>query len=529
MARPAPRLRAAAALGLSWLAPLAWAGPVVEPIERPAPLVFAARDADGDGVRTLLKATPRIDVNERSADGTSALHWAIYHNDVPIIEVLLAAGADANARNDYGSTPMSEAAVIGNVRVLRDLLAAHADVEAANADGQTALMILSRTNNLDAARLLVTHHANVNAREHWRGQTPLMWAAAEGQAAMVQLLLAHGAQVDARSNVNEWQRQVTAEPRMQSRPSGGFTPLLYAARRGCLDCARRLLEHGADKDLADPDGVTPLLEAVLNFNFDVARLLIERGADVNRWDYWGRAPLYAAVDLNTLPVGGRADRPSTDRTTCLSLIEQLLKASANPNLQLKLFPPYRSLRDDRGADGLLTVGSTPLLRAAKAGDVPAMRLLLAHGANPELPNTTGLTPLMAAAGNGSSPIDTRGRYKTEAQALAALEALIAAGANVNARDTTGQTALHGAAGWGFNSLVTSLAAHHADLLVKDARGRTAADIAAGSASSSGRASAEAHPETAALLRKLMERASLPPVAATSADDGTAGDPAGHAH
>jgi ankyrin repeat protein len=414
---------------------------------------------------------------------------------------------------------MSEAAVVGNVRVLRDLLAAHADAESANADGQTALMILARTSNVEAARLLIGHHANVNAREHWRNQTPLMWAAAQAQPAMVKLLLEHGAAVDARSSVNDWERQVTAEPRMQARPSGGFTPLLYAARRGCLECARLLLDHHADRNLSDPDGVTPMLEAVINFHFDVASLLVQRGADVNRWDYWGRAPLFAAVDLNTLPVGGRADRPSSDRTTSLELIEQLLNAGANPNLQLKLFPPYRSLRDDRGADGLLTIGSTPLLRAAKAGDVPAMRLLLAHGANADLPNSAGITPLMAAAGNGSSPIDTRGRYKTEPQAVDALELLVAAGANVNARDAGGQTALHGAAGWGYNRVITSLAAHHADLLVKDTRGRTAVDIAAGAASSSGRSSAEAHPETVALLRKLMEGTSPPPVAATAVSAG----------
>jgi ankyrin repeat protein len=315
--------------------------------------------------------------------------------------------------------------------------------------------------------------------------------------------------VGERSDVNEWPRQVTAEPRMQSRPSGGFTPLLYAARRGCLECARLLLGAGADKNLDDPDGVTPMLEAVLNFNFDIAALLIERKADVNRWDYWGRAPLYAAVDLNTLPIGGRADRPTTDRTSSLDLIKKLLDSGANPNLQLKLFPPYRSLRDDRGADTLLGVGTTPLLRAAKAGDLPAMKLLLAHGAHVELPTASGVTPLMAAAGNGASTIDTRGRYKTEAQALEAAELLVSLGADVNARDAGGQTALHGAAAWGWNSLITSLVAHKADVLAKDARGRTPADIAGGSASSSGRSTAEAHPETAALLRRMMAQVSTP--------------------
>jgi ankyrin repeat protein len=485
---------------------------VVEPVENAAPLVLAARGNDGATARSLLSATPRPDVNQHTADGTTALHWAVYHNDADLVDRLLAAGADANAKNDYGATPMSEAAVVGNVQVLRGLLAHKADVESPNADGQTALMIVARTSNVDAAQLLISHGAAVNATERWRGQTPLMWAAAEGQPAMVRLLLKRKADPNARSTVKEWERQVTSEPRMQARPSGGFTPLLYAARKGCADCARALVEGGADKDLTDPDGVTPLLEATLNFNFDVAAFLVQKGARLDKWDQWGRSPLYAAVDLNTLPTGGRADRPSIDKTTSLQLIGMLLDAGANPNLQLKLFPPYRSLRDDRGADQLLGIGTTPLVRAAKAGDIPVIKLLIAHGASVDLPTDNGVTPLMAATGNGSISIDTRGRYKTEAQALEAVELLIAAGASVNARDRGGQTALHGAASWGWNGVVKSLAANHIDLLAKDAQGRTAADIAKGAGGSSGRAASIPHPETEALLRKLMAEGGVPPVA-----------------
>jgi uncharacterized protein len=484
---------------------------VVEPVEKPAPLVVAARSNDAASVRTLLTAHP-ADVNQRTADGTSALHWAVYHGDADLVAKLLAAGADANARNDYGSTPMSEAAIRGDVKILGALLAAHADVDSANADGQTALMILSRTGNVAAAELLIAHGAQVNAREKWRDQTALMWAAAEQQPAMVRLLLSHGAEVEGRSLVNNWARQVTSEPRMQARPSGGFTALLYAARSGCLECAQLLIKAGADPNLADPDGVSPLLESVLNFHFDLAAFLVRHGVDVDHWDTWGRAPLYAAVDLDSLPVGGRADRPSLDRTTSLQLINMLLVAGANPNLQLKLFPPYRSLRDDRGADTLLSVGATPLLRAAKGGDLPAIRLLLAHGANAELPTSTGVTPLLAAAGVGSSALDTRGRYKTQAQAISAAQALLDAGVNINEADRSGQTALHGAAGWGWNDMVKTLADRHANLLAKDARGRTAADVAMGSASTSGRAAAEAHPETAALLRQLMANGGTQPIA-----------------
>jgi ankyrin repeat protein len=504
-------------------AAVAAADAVIDPPSKPAALVAAARAADHARAEALLAAQPHPDVNERSSDGTSALHWAVYHGDLTLVDHLLALGADPNARNDYGSTPLAEAAEVGNPAVVSKLLAASADVESTNDDGQSALMIVARTSNVQVAKLLIDKGANVNARERWRGQSALMWAAAQGQPAMVRLLIRHHADVNARSNLTNFERQVTSEPRMQARPPGGFTPLLYAARKGCQECARALLAGGADVNLTDPDGVSPLLLATLNLNFDVAALLARHGADVDKWDLWGRSPLYAAVDMKTLPVGGRADRPSTSTTTALELIDILLKAGANPNLQLKLFPPYRSLRDDRGADGLLGVGTTPLLRAAKAGDVAAMRLLLARGANPELPTATGVTPLMAAAGNAGTNLDTRGRYKTEAEAIAAVNTLLEAGVDINGRDGSGQTALYGAAGRGWNDLVKTLVAHNADVRIKDARGRTAADIALGNnGSASGRASAEPHPETAALLRQLMATAtSSPPTA-----DNPAVNPAG---
>jgi ankyrin repeat protein len=461
-------------------------------------------------------AGPAADAGAIEVDGTTPLHWAVYRNDEAAVRQLIKAGADVNARNDYGATPLSEAAVSGNVKVIRWLLEAGAEVDGANADGQTPLMIIARTSNVEAAKLLIKHGADVNRREQWRQQTPLMWAAAEGQAGMVKLLASHGAEVDARSRVNDWERQVTAEPRMQARPSGGFTPLLYAARRGCVECARALLDAGADVNLTDPDRVTPLLLATLNLNFDTAALLLERGADVNKWDTWGRTPLYAAVDMNTLPTGGRADRPSADATTSLELIRMLLERGANPDMQLKLFPPYRSLRDDRGADNILGVGTTPLLRAAKAADVEAIRLLLAHGARVDLPTARGLTPLLAAAGVGSTAIDTRGRYRTEAQVREAVRLLLDAGADIGARDSGGTTALHGAASWGWNSVVEELAARKADLFATDARGRTALDLTLGdSSATSGRSGAAVpRPQTEALLRRLMAEA-------TTADAGAA--------
>jgi ankyrin repeat protein len=467
------------------------------------PLIAAIRAHDSAKALEILAAQPRPDVNQRSVDGTTALHWAVYDNDVAVIDRLLAAGANPNLRNDYNSTPLAEAAVVGNATVIERLLKAGADPESANADGQSALMVVARTSNVQAAKLLLRAGAQVNAHETWRGQTALMWAAAQSQPQMVRLLIEHGADVNATSKLNHFERQVTAEPRMQQRPAGGLTPLLYAARSGCLECAKQLVHGGADINFPDPDGITPLIMAGINASFDVAAFLVTKGAELNVWDTWGRSPLYAVVDLNTVPTGGRADRPSSDASTGTELVSMMLAHGANPNLQIKIVPPLRSLRDDRGPDAVLQAGTTSLARAAKGGDVEVVRLLLAHGANPSLPTVQGVTPMMMAAGTEYSGRDSRGRYQTEEQAAQIIQLLLGAGADINARADDGGTALHGAASRGRNAIVNLLVAHNADPAIKDARGRTAADVANGVGGGGFGRVADTYPETAALLKKLM--------------------------
>jgi ankyrin repeat protein len=455
--------------------------------------------------RAIERIEQGVDVTSRDATGATALHWAVYHGASGLVERLLTAGADPSVENHYGAMPMSEAAVTGDAAIIRALIAAGADVDAPGADGQTPLMVVARTSNVDAARALIAAGADVNAREAWKQQTALMWAASRGHPAMVRLLAENGAEVDARSLVHEWQRQTTVFPRAKYLPPGGLTPMLFAAREGCEQCIAELIAAGADINLPDPDEVSPLLMAVLNAHFDTARVLLEAGANPNKWDFWGRTPLYAAVDYNTIPTGGRPDRPSDDTTTSLEMIELLLEAGANPNLQLKLFPPYRNVLDDRGADLILGIGATALHRAARAGDVPAVELLLAHGALVDLPQEDDITPLMAAAGLKSYAIDTRGRFVTEADAIRTVTLLLDAGAAINARDEFEQTALHGAAYRGWNDLVSLLVERGADLLSADMDGHTPFDAAEGRIRGVGREGnvTTNHVETARLIESLI--------------------------
>ncbi len=494
--RRAVRVAAAGLLGA------ALAGPLLAADGNEEQLLQLA--SAGDTQAALALVGSNTDVNQSQSDGTTALHWAIYYNDAELVNRLIERGADVQARNSYGATPLSEAAIGGNTQIIKALLDAGAEADERGKDDQTALMIIARTPNVEAAKVLVDAGADVNVTEKWRGQTALMWAAAQNQPAMVDFLIEQGADVDAQSLPNNWERQVTAEPRMKILPPGGLTPLLYATREGCTACVASLIEAGANLNKADPDGVTPLVMAGLNARWDSMKLLLEAGANPDKWDIYGRNPLYTVVDYSTLPHGGRADRLSSDLATPLEIAELILAKGGNVNLQLKLFPPYRALGPDRGADGLLRTGVTSLFRAARGGDIPMMELLIEHNALIELPNEDGVTPLIVAAGFRQAAIDTRGRFRNEEQSLASVRLLLDAGADPNLPEANGQTAIFGAATQGWNSVVQLLAERGADLQHKDNNGKTPLDAAMGQAGLFGRGSGgDQHPDTAALIEKLI--------------------------
>jgi len=249
-------------------------------------LLATALVATEAGVTAEPQQKASADVNRRGVDGSTPLQWAVYDGNVAEVRRLLKAGANVSLANNYGATPMGLAAEVGNAEIIKLLLDAGADADSPNPEGQTALLAVARTGNVEAAELLVKHGAKVDAREHWGGQTALMWASARRHPQMMQLLISKGADVNARSINRDYQRHVTAEGRPKSLDSGGFTPLLYAARENCLGCVDVLVRNRADVNLPDPDGVSPLLVAIMNANWDLAKQLILAGADVNEWDMY---------------------------------------------------------------------------------------------------------------------------------------------------------------------------------------------------------------------------------------------------
>ena len=495
----------------------------------------------GDRAAALRLLAGKADPNAAGPDGSTAIMYAAANDDLELVHALIKAGANVKLTNRFGTSALTEAAVIGSAPVIDALLKAGADPNTKNAEGETALMAVARSGKTEAAKRLLDAGADVNAKEAWGQQSALMWAAAQSQAEMVKLLASRGADVNARGVIRQWERKVITEPRPKDMNKGGFTPLLYAAREGCVECARHLIAAGADPDLEDPDRVTPLNMGLLNLHFEFAAYMIKAGADVDKWDLFGRSPLYMAADVSTLPVkgnGAMAVIPSEDSITAFDVAKLLLEHGANPNLRLKRRPPYRDVPQDRGGDTILAQGATPLLRAARAGDAKFVELLLKRGALVDLPSKEGVTPLMAAAGVEFGTRVTRGRNRTNEGVLATMRLLLDAGANINARMVTEprravvdsaaaraaagagrggrasqvpspfavphQTALHGAAERGFTAFVKFLAENGADLQVKDADGRTALDLARGVGVPGVRTAArEPFPETVALLESLM--------------------------
>jgi ankyrin repeat protein len=301
-----------------------------------------------------------------------------------------------------------------------------------------------------------------------------------------------------------------------ARADGGeLTALVYAARTGSIDAARVLLEAGADVNQMTRYGWSPLLAATQNRNYELGKFLIEHGADVNLANQGGWTPLYLATDNRNLE-GGDYPTPMPDMDD-LEYIKLLLEHGADPNARMTESTETRTVFTNQWLD---ENGATAFLRASQSGDIALMRLLLEHGADPHIYTELGVTPLAVAAGIGWVEGVTSER-STE-QTVEAVKLLLELGIDPNHQADTGRVALHGAAHKGATEVARILVEAGARLDIRDfgnTDNRGSPELAAQTwlpidyadgLVRVGVQSAIPHPETAALLRKLMLEAGLEP-------------------
>jgi len=331
-----------------------------------------------------------------------------------------------------------------------------------------------------------------------------MWAAAENHPEAAKLLIEHGANVNAvTTDLKYTKDRFGLEGVLTILPHGHWTPLMYAARQGSLEAAKVLVDAGADKNARDPELETPAIIATINRHYDVAAMLVERGADPNLADTSGMAVLYAAVDLNMpFEIYGRPSRKPTGAVSALDLMTVVLAHGANVDAKLRAATVQRA---HTPGDGQLAAGATPLLRAARTGDAAAMRILLDHGADPNVTIGPHTTALMFAAGSGRNAGVFQKDIGTERDLFETVKLLVEHGVDVNLANDNGQTAMHFAAQVS-DDIVRYLAAHGAVLDAKDKQGHTPMDLALGIGARGRLGGAPpVRQQTAALLRELIAK------------------------
>jgi ankyrin repeat protein len=435
----------------------------------------AAMNRDLEAVRSLLelKATEtglEIErlrdflnyVNAPQIDGTTALHWAVNHDDFKIADLLLGAGATVSAINRTGVTPMRLAAINGSMAMIERLLDAGADANAALTEyGDTALMMAARTGSVDAIQMLLDRGAEIDAVETWGGTSALMWAISEHHVGAASMLIEAGASLTVRSKFVSVANRRGAEGTVPEDAdpvgyaNGGFTPLLFAAREGQIDSARRLVEAGADINAIAADGKNALGLGIYNGHFELASFLVENDTDVNRADAEGFPPLFWAVDRRNME--WNPGFPYVEKTDPLPLIRQLLDAGADPNTFVNNTP--RSRRNFGGSPR--TLFATSLMRAAYSADVELVQLLLDYGADPLVLNTDNENALIAAS--GYAWIDGYSQGRSTEERLATIKLLVGLGADVNWACDHGITPLMMAANFGEVELIQYLVDQGADL------------------------------------------------------------------
>jgi ankyrin repeat protein len=449
---------------------------------------------------------------------------AVLEADLSLVTQMIQSGIDINYKNRNGVTPLSLALENGDAPMTDLLLSAGADPNLVGLAGETPLMIAAHTGIARCADLLIKSGALIDMRDNNFSQTALMIAAREGHQALAEVLLRYGAQVNLTTRIGPEPPYLppckgtgcgsegeginrSGVPHRGERyeRKGGFTALNYAARQGHTELVALLLESGANKELPEANGITPILMALLNNQLAVADLLLEAGAEINVSDFYGRTPLFAAIDFRNLDLNSSLeDSPSDnniDRKAILPLIEKLLRHGAIVDARTKEWPPEKkwlySLNDVSWVD---MTGQTPFIRAAAAGDLEVMQLLLEYHADPLITTYEGTTALMVAAGVNWTVDQTF--VQSEEDLLKAVELIFNLGSDINAKNSMGVTALHGAANKGANSIIKFLAENGANLNARDNVGRDAIQWAEGVFLAA--VGAEQKPTTIKLLRKLHE-------------------------
>ena len=396
-----------------------------------ATLATAVQKMDRAAIRQLIDK--RADVNTPQVDGTTALHWAAYHDDLELANRLLSAGASVQAANRYGVTPLVTCL---HERQRRDGRAV------SRGRRRCERIVARRRNDADDGRAHGERGRGADAPCSRRR------CAREGKPAGTD-----GADVGSggRTRRGRLRRSSKRAPISGNRSTPGTRRCSSRVRQGHIAAVKALLKAGADvnevvKVAANPklpegerpirNGTTPLHLAIANAHFELASELLDAGADPNS-DLLGYTVLHMLVYVREPGIGDNDPGPEgSGRITSLEFARKAVAKGAKIDARMTRRANLTNTRWNE-------LGTTPFLLAAVTADAELMKTFVSLGADPLVKNNEGSTALMAAAGLGTrSPGEDAG---TEEEVVEALQVALDFGIDINAVDNRGETAMHGAA------------------------------------------------------------------------------------
>ncbi len=520
------------------------------------PLHLAARNGSAAVVKALLVAGANASTATTSG-GATPLHLAAAQGNTEAITALLDHGAQVNAKEGaWGQTPLMWAAAYNRLGALELLIARGADVKltskvedipareradrAANQMRQRRVAAIKAAEQPPRPAAVVQQVAAASARDSQavkadsartarrEVQEPRQEARREAQARSEAQVRNEPQPTPNARPADTTARRAVDGSRLDSTSAargglgygdlvgnkGGLTPLLFATRQGYIAPVLALLKAGADvNQVSAGDHSSPLLMATINGHFDLAKLLLERGANAKLASDAGATPLYATINVQwaAKSLYPQPTAQKQQKTTYLELMEALIKAGADVNARLTKHLWYMSYNFD--LLGVNTTGATPFWRAAYGTDVPAMKLLIAHGADPGIPTKKpfgrqrgddapaeedstkgdpsglpaiepggpGVYPIHAASGVGYGEGYAANSHMHAPDGwIPAVKYLVEElKLDVNAHDHNGYNALHHAAARGDNKLIEYLVSKGADVMAVSRKGQTTADMANG--------------------------------------------------
>src|SRR5688572_16726245 len=422
-------------------------------------VMIAARNGRADVIKLLVEAGADVNAKE-PLRGTTALMWAVEQKNAEAVSALLAAGADPAARSGPAGIPRNYIAPRVNTRAVE---AAQQRRQRAVAAGRTYEEQLEWEfeNNID---LGAARNAFVpdRSRPEAAAASPEAKAAASAPAAAASpeaKVAASAPNANAAAQPADDDSEVVVAG-LVGGGGGGLTALVFAAREGDLESARKLIAAGADVNQTTEYGWTPLLTAVNNRNYQVAKLLIEHGADVNLANKGGWTPLYLATDNRNIE-GGDYPVPKPDMDH-LELIRLLLEKGADPNARVKDNTLTRTIFT---MQWFYESGATAFIRAAQSSDTALMSLLLKYGADPKAVTAQGDSALTASAGIGW--VDGVTYERSPKENVEAVRMLLDLGLDPNSANVEGRTPLMGAALKGRPEVIQLLVDRGAKLDMRD--------------------------------------------------------------